>query len=367
MEETTNLATTVEPQQGNSDIIGLITTVWQRRKVFYWLWPITFVLSAALILCVPRYYTCEVILAPEMQTNGASGSLQSLASSFGFDMRNMSNADAIYPLIYPDVVESPNFLVKLFDVPVATSDRSFEGTYYNYLINKHRQVFLKRWKSKIMAVINPPEPLPILDGKRPASNGVDVFCMGRLQWYAIWLMRDNISCSVDKKTEVITFSVTAQDKLVCATMADSVCAALQSFIIDYRTIKSRTDIAYYEEMMRETYRDYQQASERYINYVDGHKDMFLEKYRIEAQDLEGEMQLKYSAYTSFQKQYLATQARLQENTPVFTVLQSASVPLKPAGPKRTIFVLAMLILATGIAFCVVCKNQLIQMMRSNDD
>ena len=366
MEETNNL-TTVEPQQGNADIFAMLRRLWERRKVFYWLWPITFVLSAAFILSVPRRYTCEVILAPETQGAGGSGSLQSLASSFGFDMRSMSDADAIYPIIYPDVVASPNFLVKLFDVPVATSDRSFEGTYYKYLLNKHRQFFLKRWKGKIMKVINPPEPLPILGDKKPSDNDVDVFCLNRLQWYAIWLMRDDISCSVDKKTEVITFSVTAQDKLVCATMADSVCAALQSFITDYRTIKSRTDIAYYEEMMRNSYRDYQQASDRYISYVDGHKDMMLEKYRIEAQNLEGEMQLKYSAYTSFQKQYLATQARLQENTPVFTVLQSASVPLKPSGPKRTIFVLAMLILATGIACCVVCKDQLLQMMMSNND
>ena len=366
MEETNNL-TTVEPQQGNADIFAMLRRLWERRKVFYWLWPITFVLSAALILCVPRYYTCEVILAPEMQVSGTSGSLQSLASSFGFDMRNMSNADAIYPIIYPDVVESPNFLVKLFDVPVATADRSFEGTYYKYLTTVHRQLFLKRWKSKIMAVINPPEPLPMLGDKKASGNGVDVFCMGRMQWYAIWLMRDYVTCSVDKKTEVITFSVTAQDKLVSAIMADSVCAALQSFITDYRTIKSRTDLAYYEEMMRETYRDYQQASERYTNYVDSHKDMFLEKYRVEAQNLEGEMQLKYSAYTSFQKQYLATQARLQENTPVFTVLQSASVPLKPSGPKRTIFVLAMLILATGVACCVVCKDQLLQMMSNKDE
>ena len=79
------------------------------------------------------------------------------------------------------------------------------------------------------------------------------------------------------------------------------------------------------------------------------------------------MQLKQSAYTSFQKQYLATQARLQENTPVFTVLQSASVPKKAAGPRRVIFVLAMLVLATCIAICVVCRDELSALIFAGND
>jgi uncharacterized protein involved in exopolysaccharide biosynthesis len=39
-------------------------------------------------------------------------------------------------------------------------------------------------------------------------------------------------------------------------------------------------------------------------------------------------------------------ADLQASTPVFTTLTNATVPVKPTGPKRMIFVLAMLFLAT---------------------
>jgi hypothetical protein len=38
-------------------------------------------------------------------------------------------------------------------------------------------------------------------------------------------------------------------------------------------------------------------------------------------------------------------AKVQERTPVFTTLQGASVPELPAGPKRIIFVLGMLVIA----------------------
>lgn len=44
-------------------------------------------------------------------------------------------------------------------------------------------------------------------------------------------------------------------------------------------------------------------------------------------------------------QYQDAKARVQERTPAFTILKGASVPIKPTGPKRMLFVLAMTLLA----------------------
>ncbi|MCR5532948.1 MAG: hypothetical protein K6F10_03605 [Paludibacteraceae bacterium] len=344
-------------QQEYIDIAAIFKTLWQKRKVFYWVWPITFVVSAALILCVPRYYTCKVVLAPEAQSANAGGSLSALASSFGFDMRSMNSSDALYPMIYPEIVSSPNFLVKLFDVPVKTSDGKIECTYYQYLQDYLKAAFWTRWKRNIIKWITPKTPELTIGDK--SNNGINVFCFNKMQWNAIQYMQKNITCKIDKKTDVITISVTAQDRLVCALIADSVCATLKTFITDYRTQKARTDIQYYEEVMEKAYNEYQQASNKYTRYVDSHSSMNMEQYRVAAKNLETEMRIKESAYTSFQKQYLATQARIQENTPVYTVLQSASIPPKAAGPRRVLFVLTMLILATCVTCFILCKEQLL--------
>ncbi len=364
MEETNNRPNDTQPQ--GITAIDLFKTLWQRRKVFYLVLPVTFVLASAFILSVPRYYTCEVALAPETRSVTSSSSLLALASSFGFDLKSMSNEDALYPTLYPMIVESPNFLITLFDTPVTTADGEFKGTYYEYLKTKRRIFFLKRWKYKLKSMVSQKEKEPVAQ-IAASKNANEVFNLNKEKWAVINIMQSDIVCTIGTKTNVINFSVTAQDKMVCAIMADSVCAALQAFITDYRTIKNRIDIRYYEKVMQDSYLDYQHASEQYVRYMDSHKDMNLEQYRIEALNLENEMQLKYSAYSSFQKQYLATQARMQENTPVFTVLKSASIPLKATGPKRMVFVLAMLILATGITCCVLCRHQLLLMITSNND
>ena len=57
------------------------------------------------------------------------------------------------------------------------------------------------------------------------------------------------------------------------------------------------------------------------------------------------MQMAYNAYNSLAQQKLMAESKLQERVPAFTVLQNASVPVKPAGPKRMITVAFLLIVA----------------------
>ncbi|MBO5549302.1 MAG: chain-length determining protein, partial [Prevotella sp.] len=70
-----------------------------------------------------------------------------------------------------------------------------------------------------------------------------------------------------------------------------------------------------------------------------------ESYRAKQEDLENDMQLKFNTYTAMQTQLQQAKAKVQERTPAFTLLKGASVPIKPSGPKRMIFVIGMVILA----------------------
>ena len=98
-----------------------------KKKVYMWVGLITFVLSCVWIIPEPRYYDCEVALAPEANDVSLSGGLSSIASSFGFDLGGIGGTDAIYPLLYPDLFESPEFLVGLFDIKVKSLDGLFNA------------------------------------------------------------------------------------------------------------------------------------------------------------------------------------------------------------------------------------------------
>ena len=73
------------------------------------------------------------------------------------------------------------------------------------------------------------------------------------------------------------------------------------------------------------------------------------------------MQLQYNNYTAISAQVLAAQAKVQEETPAFTTLQRATVPLGPSGPNGQRIVLVCLILAfIGVTVWTLAKEDLIK-------
>ena len=115
----------------------------------------------------------------------------------------------------------------------------------------------------------------------------------------------------------------------------------QRFIITYRTDKARRDVAYYKKITQETQAAYEKARRDYAEFSDANQDVILQELQSQRDDLENDMQLKFNAYSALSTQLQNAQAKLQEHTPSFTIVQSASVPVKPAGPKRMAFVFIM--------------------------
>ena len=133
-----------------SDVIDLgklIRKVWSRKKLFFILWPATAILAYLLIICVPRYYSTSVKLAPEMSNTGTGGALSSLASSFGIDFGDTQTTDASSPGLYPDLMGDNAFVTKLWEMPVKNLDGDINTTYYDYLKNYQKST----WWSKAIS------------------------------------------------------------------------------------------------------------------------------------------------------------------------------------------------------------------------
>lgn len=302
----------------------------------------TFVLSSLLIVCVPRQYTSQVMLAPEDDGSGGS-SLSDLASSFGFDLGSMKSSDAIYPLLYPDLFNSNDFVVELFGVEVAKLDGSLRTSYLDYLMHYQKHTPWQPVLSKVKKLLRP-KPREIPDGMK-RKEGVDPFMLTYNEDMIAKKVRENIKCTVDKRTNVITISVIDQDPLICATLADSARFRLQNFITQYRTSKARADYEYYMKLTEGAKLDYEESVKAYSAYCDSHKGMVLQADISRRDELESEKDAKFNALTVLNSQIQTAKARIQERTPAFTILQNASVPVKPSKPKRIIFVCFMTFLA----------------------
>lgn len=326
------------------DLRVIFSKIWAKRKIYYIVLPIVFILSCAYILCIPRTYSSNLSLAPELSNNSnLGGTIGSLASSFGIDIGNMETSDAINPMLYPDLMEDNGFVTGLFNIKVATADGNVKCSYYDYLTKHQEHPF---WTKGINSIKN----LFAKEEEVKANGGTQMnpYMLSKKQDGVASAIRKSISISIDKKTAVITISTEAQDPLICKTLADSVKERLQVYITNYRTRKARVDEQYYKTLMTEAKHEYEKARQRYGSYADANTDVQLASLQSKQDDMENDMQLNYNAYSAMVTQYQAAKAKVQERTPAFTVVKGAAVPIKPSGPKRLIFVIGMCFVATLI-------------------
>ncbi len=331
------------------DLRDVFKKLWSRKWLFVKVWIVTFILSCIYIVPQPRKYVTSLSLAPEMGGASTGGTLSSLASSFGFDIGSVQTEDAFYPELYPDLMSTNEFLVDLLYVNVKTLEGEVDTTYLCYLtrhLKKNPLSFPFRWCRKQLLTLFGEAPAPISVEQRLNPRH-----LSKEEDKLVAMVRDNIVCDVDVKTNVITITVKDQDPLVCVTIADSARVRLQDFITQYRTTKVRNDMEYYKQLADSAQTEYMQAVQAYSRYCDSHQNIILQAYVSERDELENAMSTKLTAYNAMQTQYQAAKAKVQERTPAFTVLQSACVPVKPASPKRMIFVAAMLFLA-AIGTCL---------------
>jgi capsule polysaccharide export protein KpsE/RkpR len=234
-------------------------------------------------------------------------------------------------------MNSVDFKTSLFPVKVTRKEDGKTFSYYDYMEKEQKAPW---WSEGLKAFFG-------LFGAKEEENAaqVDPFELTKKQTDIAKAINKNVTCYVDKKTFVITINVTDQDPLICATLADSVKTRLQNFITEYRTSKVRVDLEYNQKIYKESKARYDKARRMYADFVDHNQDIMLESVRQRQTELENEMQLQYNAYQQVAAQLLAAEAKVQQETPAFTTLQSATVPVVKAGPKRAQMCLIFVFLA----------------------
>ena len=135
-------------------------------------------MGLAIAFSIPKEYSASVSLASELQgEENIAGGLGSLASMAGINFN--SGGGAIVPILYPDVVYSNKFLVRLSDVRVKSLQGDIDTDYFSYLKSHTRNPWWTQmfgWVDKVKNVIFPPED--IMENFTVLGNGkINPFCM----------------------------------------------------------------------------------------------------------------------------------------------------------------------------------------------
>ena len=337
-----------QPEEQEIDLLELAARVWADRKLVLKWCGVAVVVGLVVAFSIPKEYTTTVTLAAGSGQGSASlGGLSALAGMAGINLRSgQSGGDALNPELYPDIVSSVAFSTELFAVPVQAAEDSLRCTLYEYLDEHQRAPW---WSAVVKA------PFQCLgwvmslfrdeEEETAGTTGVDPFRLTPEESGIVKALNERISVSVDKKTMVITLGVTMQDPLIAATLTDTVMTKLQAYITDYRTNKARHDLAFTQKLYDEARAKYYEAQQAYADYVDMNQNVTLRSVQTRQERLQNEMTLAYNLYNQTAQQLQLSRAKVQESTPVFTVVQAPTVPLQASKPSKAMILIGFVFLA----------------------
>ncbi|MDE5709304.1 MAG: chain-length determining protein [Alistipes sp.] len=332
------------------DVLELVRKVWAERKLVLRWCGFAAIVGLIVAFSIPKEYTASAVLVPETSSNKNSlGGLGALASMAGINMGSMSDADAVNPDLYPDVVSSVPFAIGLFPVEVGTLDGKLTTDLYDYLKNHIRRPW---WGVALSAPFKALGwCISLFREEMPESDGtnVDPFRLMPDENRIVEALGHRISVAVDKKNSLVTLSVTMQDPLIAATLADTVMRNLQTYVTDYRTNKARNDLKFTQQLYDEAQHDYYSAQQRYARYMDANQNVVRRSVRTEQERLQNEVNLAYNVYNQVAQQLQLARAKVQESTPVYAVVKPACVPLRAARPSKILILGGFVFLAFAMA------------------
>ena len=342
------------------DLMDVLRKIISIRKTLYKAAGVGVIIGIIVYLSIPKQYTVNVTLSPEMGGSKSGNGLVGIAASFlGSGVSSGDSSDALNASLSSEIVSSTPFLLELLSIDIPAPDGNGNMVLDTYLDDQSSP-----WWTYVIGF-----PNMLVGGvKSLFSEGTldtleNVGRRGTLelsqeQNTKVNVLRNSVKASIDTKTAITNVSVSLQSPKVAAVVADSVVHKLQEYITDYRTSKVKDDCAYLEKLFKERQREYYTAQKKYANYVDTHDNLVLQSVRTEQERLQNDMSLAYQIYSQVANQLQVARAKVQEEKPVFAVVEPAIVPLNPSGMKLMIYVIVFVLfsITTTIVWKFLVKN-----------
>ena len=327
------------------DLMEYARKLWKARKLLLKVAGIAAVVGIVIAFSIPKKYTAEVTLSPESGKSGGGG-LSGMAAMLGIGNISMGgDANALNISMTSDILASTPFILELFDTQVKTLDNETDTTFVAYLDTESAP-----WWSMVMSL-----PGKAIGGimslfsseEEEEDKPLNPFHLTSEQLGQVNAIKNIIMADTDKKTGMTKISVTLQDPLVAATMADTIVVKLQRYITNYKTSKAQEDCKYWEQLYEERKNEYYKAQEQYARYSDNNQGVIRQSVKIEQERLQNEQSLAFQVFSQVATQLQMSRAKLQEEKPAFAILEPASVPLLPSGTSRKIILIGIVFLAVA--------------------
>ena len=152
-------------------------------------------------------------------------------------------------------------------------------------------------------------------------------------------LEDRLTISVDRKTFIITITGQMPDAYASADLVRVASDHLMQRIIDYESRKAGEQFRFVDEQFKQARQRYEQAQRDLAFFSDRNRALMSATANIDRDRLQRENDLAFEVFQQFSRELEQARIKMNQDTPVFTVIEKVTVPTMRTKPRRTRLVL----------------------------
>ena len=293
------------------DLIELLKTAWNGRKQIIIISFVFVLVGVAAALLSPVVYSSSTTFINSQTESSSSSGLSGVASLVGINLGGMSSGSEIPATMYPQIAEGVQFKRDLLnshvDEKAQITLESFLADYYaveKSVTENSNRLFVSKYEDQLFSVIN-----------------------------------DVISISVNQKDGFVTISAVMPDSEYAANTCINAREILQETVINNKIKSAKQKLEYSEQQLASKRIEFEEIQNKLAYFNDSNLNLVTSSVINEREKLEAEFQIINAVMIELSKQVEQRKLQVSEDTPVFSIVKEASMPVKRSSPKRTQMVL----------------------------
>jgi len=309
------------------DLIELLKTAWNGKKQIIIISFVFALLGVAAALLSPVVYTSSTTFINSQKESSTSSGLSGVASLVGINLGGMSSGSEIPPSMYPQLGESIEFKRDLLNSNIDEKEqiklKDFLANYNDIeksVTENNNKLFISEYENELFNVID-----------------------------------DVISISVNQKDGFVTISAKMPNSEYAANTCINAREILQKTIIDNRIKSAKQKLEYSEKQLASKRIEFEEIQNKLAYFNDSNINLVTSSFINERDKLEAEFQIINAVMIELSKQVEQRKLQVSEDTPVFSIVKEASMPVKRSSPKRAqmVLIFGFIGLATSILYTLI--------------
>ena len=295
------------------DLIEIAKIIWNGKKLIAAISSFFVLIGVVTSLLSPIIYTSSTTFIPSYQEGSSGSSLSGVASLVGINLGAMSSGNEIPSSMYPQVSESVEFKRLMLEE----------------FIDEKKQIVMKRYLADYYKIDDN------LELNKPNKSFVSKF-----EDELFDLLQNKIfSISVNQKDGFVTISANMPESEYAAYAAINARNILQKIIINNKIKSAKQNLEFSEEQLKSKKIEFDEIQNKLGYFNDSNLNIVTSPIVNERKKLEAEFQIINAVIVELSKQVEQNKLQVSKDTPVFSIIKEASMPVLRSSPKRTQMVL----------------------------